>query len=186
MASNSGGIGLLVLVGLAALAYANGGCDLSTAASNDGDAGDGTFDFTPDDGDAGDADGLDTCDGVLTIESASGPAQVPGDTGLLGTSASTACEMGAGEGDDDAVSVLQNALRECHGQAITVDGDYGPRTAEAVAAVQRDSGVAADGTYGPVTLEVMQWPATSGSADCVGDVSQVAVADESSELPQTG
>lgn len=189
MASNSGGLGFLVVFGLAALAYANGGCDALTASSADGDAGDGTFDFSPDDEVAGDGDGLATCDGVVVVESASGSAQVPGDTGLLDTSVSAACEMGTGEGDDQAVAVLQNALAQCNGQAIEVDGEYGPQTAGAVAAVQRQAGVAEDGKYGPATLQAMQWPATgtAGPADCIGNVSQVAHAEEaSSQLPLTG
>ena len=188
MASSSGGLGFLVAFGLLALAYANGGCDLSTAPSADGDSGDGTVDFSPGEG-ADDADGLAPCDGVVVIESASGTAEVPGDTELLDTSASTACAMGAGQGDDRAVAVLQNALAQCNGQAIEVDGEYGPQTARAVAAVQRQMGVAEDGKYGPVTLQVMRWPATAtaGSADCVGNMAQVAVAEEaSSDLPLAG
>jgi len=191
MASNSGGIGFFVALGLVALAYANGGCDLSTTSA-ESDGGDDSFDFSPGDEDVGEADGLSTCDGVVVIESASGTAQVPGDTELLDTSGSTACEMGVGRGDDQAVAVLQNALADCNGQAIVVDGEYGPRTAEAVAAVQRQGGVAEDGEYGPVTLQVMRWPATgtgdsAGSTDCVGNVSQVAVAEEApSQLPLTG
>ena len=192
MASNSGGLGFFVVLGLVALAYANGGCDLSTTSA-DSDGGDDSFDFSPDE-DADEADGLSTCDGVVVIESASGTAQVPADTELLDTSGSTACEMGVGRGDDQAVEVLQNALTDCNGQAIVVDGEYGPRTAEAVAAVQRQGGVAEDRKYGPVTLQVMRWPAaatgtgdSAGSTDCVGNVSQVAVAEEApSQLPLTG
>jgi peptidoglycan hydrolase-like protein with peptidoglycan-binding domain len=189
MASSSGGIGFLVLFGLAALAYANGGCDLSAESSADGDAGDGTFDFSPDDGGTDDADGLATCDGVVVIEAASGSAEVPGDTSLLDTSASTACVMGPEQGDDDAVVVLQNALAQCNGQAVEMDGEYGAQTVRAVATVQRQAGVAEDGKYGPVTLQVMRWPATAseGSSDCVGNVSEVAVAEEAtSQLPLTG
>jgi peptidoglycan hydrolase-like protein with peptidoglycan-binding domain len=185
MASSSGGIGFLVAFGVLALAYANGGCDLSTATSADGDSGDGTFDFSP--GESADGtDGLATCDGVVVIESASETVEVPGDTGSLDTSASTACAMGPGQGDDQAVAVLQNALKQCNGQAVDVDGDYGTQTAQAVAAVQRQAGVTEDGKYGPVTLQVMRWPATE-SGGCVGNMSQAAEPEEaSSELPLTG
>jgi hypothetical protein len=183
MASDSGGIGFLVLFGLAALAYANGGCDLSRAPQAEGD---GSFDFTVDDEDVDNADGLSTCDGVVVVESASRTAQVPGQTGVLGTSASAACEMRPGQGDEEAVAVLQTALAQCNGQTVAVDGQYGPQTTSAVEAVQRQAGVAGDGEYGPDTFQAMRWPATPTSGDCVASVSQVAVVDEaSSPLPPT-
>ena len=64
MASKAGGIAVLVLFGLAALASTDSGCDI-------GNGGDGDFDFD---------DSASTCDGVVVVETASGNAQVPGNT----------------------------------------------------------------------------------------------------------
>jgi hypothetical protein len=50
------------------------------------------------------------------------------------------------------VRTLQHLLR-AHGQGVRVDGDFGPRTAAAVRAVQRNRGLTADGVVGPKT-----WP----------------------------
>ncbi len=175
-----GGVLVWVVFGLLALSAANGGCVPSTGA-------DGDFDFGVSDEVAGDGDDLATCDGVVVVATEAGTAQVPGDTGLFGTSESTACEMEAGEGDDKAVIVLQDALARCNRQTVTIDGDYGPETTRAVSAVQRQAGVGADGAYGPVTLQAMRWPttATSGATDCVG-ISPVAAAEApSSSLPPT-
>jgi peptidoglycan hydrolase-like protein with peptidoglycan-binding domain len=50
------------------------------------------------------------------------------------------------------VRTLQDLLR-AHHQGVTVDGVFGPRTEEAVKAVQHAAGLAADGIVGPQT-----WP----------------------------
>jgi peptidoglycan hydrolase-like protein with peptidoglycan-binding domain len=184
-----GGILVLVVFGLLALSAANGGCVVAD--------GDGDFDFgvsdevaVDSDGLAVDGDNLATCDGVVVVAADGGAAQVPGETGLFDTSESIACEMEAGQGDEDAVVVLQNALVRCNGQTVAVDGEYGPETTSAVIAVQRQAGVAADGAYGPATLQAMRWPTTasttSGAAECAR-VSPVADAESSSaSLPTTG
>jgi hypothetical protein len=183
-----GGILVLVVFGLLALSAANGGC---VVAEGDGDFDFGVSDELAVDGDgvAVDGDNLATCDGVVVVAADGGTAQVPGETGLF-SSESTACEMEAGQGDEDAVVVLQNALVRCNGQAVAVDGEYGPETTRAVIAVQRQAGVAADGAYGPATLQAMRWPTTasttSGAAECAR-VSPVADAGSSSaSLPTTG
>lgn len=51
---------------------------------------------------------------------------------------------------DHPVPTVQHLLRE-HGQAVTVDGVFGPLTEAALRQVQSDAGVAADGVVGPVT-----------------------------------
>ncbi|HET6834031.1 MAG TPA: peptidoglycan-binding domain-containing protein [Acidimicrobiales bacterium] len=155
MASKAGGIAVLVLFGLAAIGSTDGGC-------GDGNGGDGDFDL--------DADSASTCDGVVVVETASGNAQVPGDTSLIGSEDSASCVMSEGGGDDEAVVVLQTALARCNGQSVGVDGNYGAQTTQAVMNVQQQHGVTADGAYGPATLEVMGWPGT-GSAGCVSGVS---------------
>src|SRR5829696_1758725 len=152
-----GGILVLVVFGLLALSAANGG---SLAA---------------------DGDNLATCDGVVAVAAGGGIAQVPGETGLFGTSESTACEIEAGQGDEDAVVVLQNALVRCNGQTVAVDGEYGPETTRAVIAVQRQAGVAADGAYGPATLQAMRWPTTASTTSAATDCARVSpVADAES------
>ncbi|MGH9217338.1 MAG: peptidoglycan-binding domain-containing protein [Acidimicrobiales bacterium] len=156
MATRSG-IAVLVVFGLAALAFADSSCGPGDGAGADGD-----FDF--------DGGGVSTCDGVVVVETASGNAQVPGDTSLIGSDASASCAMREGSGDDQAVLVLQAALVRCNGQSVTPDGDYGAQTTQAVMNVQQQHGITADGAYGPATLEVMAWPST-GSSGCVTGVS---------------
>jgi hypothetical protein len=154
VASKAVGIGVLVLFGLAALASTDSGCDI-------GNGGDGDFDFDSD---------APTCDGVVVVETASGNAQVPGNTSLIGSDETTNCVMGEGSGDDEAILLLQGALVRCNGQSLDVDGDYGAQTTQAVMNVQQQHGVTADGAYGPATLEVTGWPST-GSGGCVSGVS---------------
>ncbi|MGH9193320.1 MAG: peptidoglycan-binding domain-containing protein [Acidimicrobiales bacterium] len=153
MASKAGGIAVLVLFGLAAIGSADSGCD------NGGDGDDVPLD----------SDSASTCDGVVVVETASGNAQVPGDTSLIGDD-SASCVMREGGGDDQAVVVLQTALARCNGQSVGVDGDYGADTRRAVMNVQQQQGITADGAYGPATLEVMGWPGT-GAGGCVTGVS---------------
>jgi hypothetical protein len=162
---------VLVLFGLAAVASADGGCEPGGGADADTD---GEFDLDFSD------DGVPTCDGVVVVEIGSGTVRVPGDTSLFGSSESAACDMRAGDGDDEAVTALQVALVRCNGQNIAVDGDYGPETTRAVTNVQQQHGIGADGAYGPATLQVMGWPRTgSGGSDCVTGVSAgSAVVDE--------
>ena len=55
-----------------------------------------------------------------------------------------------------AVLVLQLILKTTeHGGEIVVDGDYGPKTTEAVRHVQEDLGVEPDGHFGPATRKAM-------------------------------
>ena len=109
---------------------------------------------------------------------------MPGDTDL--TDATVVCEMEPGTGDQDAVAMVQQALVQCHGQAVTIDGEYGPETAAGVSSVQSSAGIAADGEYGPATLEAMRWP-VDGAGGCAAVSSGGAVADGASpRLPATG
>ena len=182
MATTAAGIGFLVVLGLAAVGYSDAGWG-STSTTADGKL---TTDGGVAEDQQDDGDGLPTCDGVLVIESASGSARVPGDVDVLDGTSSSACEMqtGSGDEDDDAAAVVQQALVQCHGEAVTVDGQYGPQTADAVAAVQRQAGITPDGAYGPATMEAMRWPVdgTGGTPECVTAVADDAVA----ALPATG
>lgn len=69
-----------------------------------------------------------------------------------------------------AVRLLQDALRGCYGQAIAVDGSFGPATRAALVAAQRQMGVSADGQYGPQTHNAMRFRGYSngsGTAYCM-------------------
>lgn len=57
-------------------------------------------------------------------------------------------------GDDTAT--LQERLLELGYDVGNVDGIFGPRTAEALSAFQRDYGLVADGTCGPATLRALR------------------------------
>ena len=154
MASKSGGAVLLVIVALAAIGVANSG---------DADPG------TDDPSDVADSDNGDTCDGVVVVQRASGSATVPGSDGFEGSSVE--CVISEGSGDDDAVQALQEALVTCNGQAVDVDGEYGPQTSEAVARVQEQNGLAVDGVYDSRTRDAMRWPVTTPTGTtCVDDV----------------
>jgi peptidoglycan hydrolase-like protein with peptidoglycan-binding domain len=162
--ASKGGIAVLVLFGLAALASADSACQ------NNGD-GDGDFDF--------DGSTASTCDGVVVVQAVSASAQVPGNTSLIGSDGSASCVMREGSGDDEAVTVLQTALVQCNGQSVTIDGNFGAATSEALKNVQRQHGLPEDGAFGPATLEVMSWP--TGSGGCVSSVSvSSVVVDEAS------
>jgi hypothetical protein len=79
---------------------------------------------------------------------------------------------------NDAVKVLQRALRYCRGYTeVAVDGDYGPITRAAVLRVQHfansdfGAGIAEDGEYGPQTMGWLQftdwtWPANVRTQRC--------------------
>ncbi len=73
---------------------------------------------------------------------------------------------------NDAVKVLQRALRYCSGYNIGIDGDYGPQTRAAVLDFQRrvndrdgSAGLQEDGEYGPQTNNFIQYPAWSWPAN---------------------
>ncbi|NES31781.1 peptidoglycan-binding protein [Micromonospora terminaliae] len=73
------------------------------------------------------------------------------------------CQLKSGN-NNDAVTVLQRALRYCHGYSIGIDGEFGPQTKAAVLGVQRransayGAGIAEDGEYGPQTADWIHWP----------------------------
>ena len=75
---------------------------------------------------------------------------------LPSASGSIACQLGLGN-HSAAVSDLQSNLNLCNGQHLTVDGDYGPATQQAVRNVQSRHGIPVDGVYGPQTRNAMSW-----------------------------
>src|SRR4051812_1372038 len=69
---------------------------------------------------------------------------------------STACFLAQGD-NSSAVLALQNAMRTCYFQGITVDGDFGPNTKQALINVQHQLGIKADGVYGVQTRASMKF-----------------------------
>jgi len=67
------------------------------------------------------------------------------------------CVLGVGNAGS-AVTALQHAMVKCNGAKITVDGIFGPKTRDALIAMQRRLGISDDGVYGPQTNGAMRWP----------------------------
>jgi hypothetical protein len=168
--AKSSGVGWLVVLGLVALGFAGsgGGFDGDTDAEPAG--ADDDFSFEPEPGapsGSGDSDSGSDCDDVVVMQVSSGAVAVPGESGVF-QEETVQCEMVQGD-DGEAVAVLQDALVRCNGQAIAVDGEYGPSTAQAVADVQQRSGLSADGTFDDATRRAMAWPASSSSGITCSD-----------------
>lgn len=58
------------------------------------------------------------------------------------------CQL-AENNNSDAVKALQQQMDLCYGKRLDVDGDFGPRTKQAMKEVQRAAGAEDDGIYGP-------------------------------------
>jgi peptidoglycan hydrolase-like protein with peptidoglycan-binding domain len=54
-----------------------------------------------------------------------------------------------------AVKVLQKALNAVGTASLTVDGNFGPATTQAVIAFQQANGLTADGVVGPATAKAL-------------------------------
>ena len=54
------------------------------------------------------------------------------------------------------VKTLQRALARANHAPGPIDGDYGPKTEQAVSALQRSAGISVDGRYGPQTKKALQ------------------------------
>jgi hypothetical protein len=74
------------------------------------------------------------------------------------------CLLSQGDYNNWGVVALQNMLRECYGQNIALDGDFGPATRQALLNAQRwevvvyHENIAIDGIYGPDTKNAVMWP----------------------------
>jgi peptidoglycan hydrolase-like protein with peptidoglycan-binding domain len=76
------------------------------------------------------------------------------------SSGSELCSMQQGHQGVD-VSALQRSLRTCHSQFISIDGDFGPHTKEALVAVQQVLRITADGIYGAQTRRSIEFPSAN-------------------------
>jgi len=64
--------------------------------------------------------------------------------------------LGGWDMPEEDVRALQTALLDNGFSDVAVDGDFGPRTAAAVQAVQRRTGIKIDGVVGPATWAAPQ------------------------------
>ncbi|MEV6110861.1 DUF6777 domain-containing protein [Streptomyces sp. NPDC051940] len=108
----------------------------------------------PVDGDYGEATG----NAVTALQSERGletPGSVGPATWTVLLSAGDTPELRSGS-EGEAVVRLQRALTAALGRTVTIDGQFGPETEEAVIAYQSDRGLAADGVVGPQTWSALQ------------------------------
>ncbi len=104
-----------------------------------------------------------TCNNRV-IKAGTGGTLVPnvGRAGLPSHGSNTGCLLRSGnrtgaDASRSAVWWLQFDLNRCYGQALTLDGDFGPRTAAALKVAQRAAGIDRDGVYGPRTRSAIRW-----------------------------
>jgi hypothetical protein len=72
--------------------------------------------------------------------------------GIVGTQTWSALVIQVQQGSSgDAVRAVQLLLRDKFGYTLTVDGIFGPQTADAVKSFQTDKGLISDGIVGPLT-----------------------------------
>ena len=73
-------------------------------------------------------------------------------------SGSRDCTLARGS-NGSAVRILQIALRDCNfASGLDDDGDFGPRTEDALEYAQERRGTAVDGVYGKNTRKALLWP----------------------------
>ncbi|MFJ8146394.1 peptidoglycan-binding protein [Streptomyces sp. NPDC096048] len=86
-----------------------------------------------------------------------------------GTYLSLNCSMQLGS-SGAGVRALQTSLNECYDESLDVDGQFGPRTRDALKRAQAEEDISVDGGYGPQTRNALAWyykPVTPmGSDEC--------------------
>jgi hypothetical protein len=150
-----------------------GGDAVAATAASDGRTDSSTPSDDPWSAAGPDESGWPACDGTAPFAAAGGSVRLPVD-GPIAPFGSPDCRLDRWTGSDDAVRLLQDALARCNGQAVTVDGAYGPQTSQAVSAVQEGHGARVDGVYGPDTRRAMAWPQDTGDGGVSCDSSPAA------------
>lgn len=158
MANGKGGTWVFaaVLVGAIALAGREGSSTSSSSSSTTASSSSSqefSFDFFGSDAQGG------TCGHTSTFTSSQGRYTIPSNGSADATTARD-CTLDQDHGGGAPVKTLQQALNQCNGAHLAVDGDYGSGTAKAVQSFQSSHGLAADGAYGPATAGKMAWPTT--------------------------
>ncbi|MFE2143852.1 peptidoglycan-binding protein [Streptomyces sp. NPDC059456] len=75
----------------------------------------------------------------------------------IGSPATNFCTLRSGASGMQ-VYYLQDTLNYCYGQDLgEIDGKFGPKTAAALARVQKTLGLDPDGVYGPQTRDKLKW-----------------------------
>lgn len=98
-----------------------------------------------------------TCNSATVYQNALVPS--------VAATGSVNCVMGQGA-NSHAVLRLQWNLNTCHGKRLAEDGQFGPRTRQALIEVQRSVGARADGVYGPETRSKMLHMIVEGGGAC--------------------
>jgi hypothetical protein len=160
MAKGKGGTWVFAAVLVGAIALANNGSSTTSSSSSSSNTGSSEaqgFSF-----DLGSDTHGGTCNHTSSFDSSHGRYTIPSN-GSSDAKAARDCTLDQDHGSGAPVSTLQQALNQCNGAHLAVDGDYGSGTAGAVRSFQSSHGLAADGKYGPATAGKLSWPSTSGS-----------------------
>lgn len=67
------------------------------------------------------------------------------------------CILQYGDGPNESVTVLQEAMKVCHGKDLTLTGEFGTATRNALRSIQSAANLEVDGVYGPDTRNEMKW-----------------------------
>jgi peptidoglycan hydrolase-like protein with peptidoglycan-binding domain len=95
---------------------------------------------------------------------------------------SSACPVLIRQGQNDSGCVIRlQGLLQRAGYSVTVDGDFGPRTRDAVRSYQGRRGLVADGIVGPRTKSALEGGSPSG-----GSASRISQSSAESQLRAAG
>jgi len=100
-------------------------------------------------------------DNRLLVDGIAGPQTLSALYQSASTQTATILKIGS---RGQAVIDLQSQLKNLNYYTSSIDGIYGPKTAEAVRAFQRDNGLVVDGIAGPKTFAALNNPVKSASS----------------------